>query len=225
MAVEKGNKNSLRKPRWLFDANGEIGYFAPKTWQFWECLAISFCLMCWLGHWLEIPWVLFMSNFGIVDETYAAFFDPIYHPYWVYGFGAVIMTFVLEPLKEKIILCRETLVGALAQSFVIIVVLTAALELVIGLIINQPDAITGEYPYWDNSQLPGNILEQAWIANDIAIGIVAMLYIWVIFPLICRVMTSVLPRATHAIFGIIIALFAICCVLSYAHLIGSGILG
>lgn len=137
----------------------------------------------------------------------------------------VIMTFVLEPLKEKMILRRKNLIGALIQSFIIIVVLVAALELVIGLLINQPDAITGEYPYWDNSQLPGNILEQAWIANDIAIGIVAMLYIWVIFPLICRVMTSVLPRATHAIFGIVIALFAICCVLSYAHLIGSGILG
>ena len=197
----------------------EIGYFAPRTWQFWRALIVSFCLMCIVGHWLEIPYCFVMDQcFGIVDEGYAVLSDPWYHPYWVYGIGAVVMTFIMEPLKEQFILARRTLKGALFQSFVVAVGLALLLELVIGLIVNQPDA-NGVYPYWDNSQLPFNILGQAWLVNDIFIGAAAMLYVWVIFPLICEGFGLLRPRVANVFFGIIVAGFAICCTVSYVQLV------
>ena len=139
----------------------EIGYFAPRTWDFWRALAVCFCLCCILGHWLEMPYCWLMDRlFGIVADDYAVWTDPWYHSYWVYGFGAVFMTLLIEPLKERLILHRKTLWGAFLESLVIAILAAMVLELVMGWLINQPDPTTGEYPFWDNSQLPGNVFGQ-----------------------------------------------------------------
>ena len=75
----------------------EIGYFAPRTWDFWRALIVCFCLCCILGHWLEMPYCWLMDRlFGIVADDYAVWTDPWYHPYWVYGFGAVFVTLLLS---------------------------------------------------------------------------------------------------------------------------------
>ena len=206
--------------------NDEIGFFNPKTWEFWRALIVSFCLFSIVGHWLEIPYCSFMDHFfGIVDDNYAVWFDPWYHPYWVYGFGAVAMTLLLEPFKERIIIKRKTLWGALLETFVLMVFISMVLELVIGLIVNQPDPLTGEYPYWDNSQLPFNILGQAWLVNDIVIGLMAMIYLWLFYPLICLGFAQLRPKVANVVFALMLVIFAICCGLSYGELITSGILG
>ena len=142
----------VRKPLHKITKDDEVGYFAPRTWEFWRAVIVCFCLFSLVGHWLEIPYCLFMSNvFGIVDADYSVWTDPWYHPYWVYGFGAVIVTLIVEPLKERIIMKRKTLWGALLESFVVLVLLSMVIELIAGWLINQPDAM-GEYPYWDNSE-------------------------------------------------------------------------
>lgn len=99
------------------------------------------------------------------------------------------------------------------------------MEVVIGLLVNQPDPVTGVYPYWDNSQLPGNVLGQAWIVNDVAIGIAAMIYLWVVYPLVCRFYAWMSPKAANIVFGIVAAGFAACCCVSYGLLISWGVLG
>ena len=165
----------------------EIGYFAPRTWDFWRALIVCFCLCCILGHWLEMPYCWLMDRlFGIVADDYAVWTDPWYHPYWVYGFGAVFMTLLIEPLKERLI--------------------------------NQPDPTTGEYPFWDNSQLPGNVFGQAWLVNDFFIGLVAMIYVWVIFPLVCEGFSRLSPKAANVAFALIIVGFAACVTASYLEL-------
>jgi uncharacterized membrane protein len=200
----------------------EIGYFAPKTWEFWRGLIICFCAGCILGHWVEIPYCTFMDYFfGIVDETYAVWSDPWYHPYWVYGFGAVAMTLVFEPFKERFVVRRKTLFGALLEFYVCAVALSCALELVMGLLINQPDE-AGLYPYWDNSQLPLNVLGQAWLVNDLVIGLGATLYLWVLYPLIMRGLLALRPSVANGVFALIVVGFVICCAISYAQLILAG---
>lgn len=197
----------------------EVGYFAPRTWPFWRALIVSFCLFSIVGHWLEIPYCFFMDQFfHIVEDDYAVLSDPWYHPYWVYGIGAVVMTFIMEPLKEHFIMARRTLKGALLQSFVVAVGLALLMELVIGLLVNQPDAM-GAYPYWDNSHLPLNVLGQAWLVNDLFIGVAAMLYVWLAFPLICEGFAMLRPRAANTVFGIIVGGFVICCTVSYVQLV------
>lgn len=196
----------------------EIGYFAPRTWPFWRALIVCFCLGALAGHWLEIPYCLLMDRcFGIVSEGYPVWTDPWYHPYWVYGVGAVVMTLVIEPLKERLIMRRRTLAGAVLESFAVTVVLSMLLELVIGLLVNQPDA-AGEYPYWDNSDLPLNVLGQAWLVNDVLIGLVAVVYVWVIFPLVCEGFARLRPPVANGLFAILVTGFAACCAVSYLQL-------
>lgn len=196
----------------------EVGYFAPKNWEFWRSLIVCFCLMSIIGHWLEMPYCAIMDAlFGIVEDDYAVWTDPWYHPYWVYGFGAVVMTLVIEPLKEIVIMRRKTLWGALLETFIVTVLLSMVMELIIGWIVNQPDEF-GEYPYWDNSQLPLNIFGQAWLVNDIAIGLVAVLYVWIIFPIVCEGFSFLKPKPANIVFALIIIGFLGCCIASYTQL-------
>ena len=156
--------------------------------------------------------------FGIVADDYAVWTDPWYHPYWVYGIGAVAMTLLIEPLKEHFVMASKTLGGALAKCFVCVVLIALAMELVIGLLVNQPDA-AGEYPYWDNSQLPLNVLGQAWLVNDLFIGAVAMLYVWVLYPLICLGFMRLRPKVANGVFAVVVVGFALCCIVSYAQVV------
>lgn len=196
----------------------EVGYFAPRNWEFWRAVIVCFCLVCILGHWMEIPYCILMDKlFGIVEGDYAVWTDPWYHPYWAYGFGAVVMTLAIEPLKELIIMRRKTLWGALLETFLLTVVLSMVLELVIGWLVNQPDAY-GNYPFWDNSKLPGNIFGQAWIVNDVFIGLAAMLYVWIIFPLVCEGFSLLRPSVANFVFALLIVGFAACCIASYLEL-------
>ena len=209
----------VRKPLHKITKEDEVGYFAPRTWEFWRAVIVCFCLFSLVGHWLEIPYCLFMSNaFGIVDADYNVWTDPWYHPYWVYGFGAVIVTLIVEPLKERIIMKRKTLWGALLESFVVLVLLSMVIELIAGWLINQPDAL-GEYPYWDNSELPLNIFGQAWLVNDVCIGIAAMFYVWIFYPLVCEGFALLKPKAANVVFVLIVVGFIILCVVSYTQLV------
>ncbi len=209
----------VRKPLHKITKDDEVGYFAPRTWEFWRAVIVCFCLFSLVGHWLEIPYCLFMSNvFGIVDADYSVWTDPWYHPYWVYGFGAVIVTLIVEPLKERIIMKRKTLWGALLESFVVLVLLSMVIELIAGWLINQPDAM-GEYPYWDNSELPLNIFGQAWLVNDVCIGIAAMFYVWIFYPLVCEGFALLKPKAANIVFVLIVVGFIILCVVSYTQLV------
>lgn len=196
----------------------EIGYFAPKTWNFWRALIASFFICTIVGHWLELLYCIIMDAlFGIVEPDYVVWTDPWYHPYWVYGVGAVIMTLVIEPLKEWIVVRSKTLPRALIGTFVMTVVLAMVMELVIGLLVNQPDEF-GKYPFWDNSQLPLNIFGQAWLVNDIVIGLVAVLYVWLIYPLICEMFERLKPRAANGLLILITIAFAVLCTMSYLEL-------
>ena len=152
----------------------EFRYFTPKTWFFWRGVIINFCVFCLVGHWLEIPYCMFMDwAFHVVADDYDVWTDPLWVPYWVYGLGTVFITLTLLPLKIHILEQRKTMWGAALEFFVMAVVLCAALECIMGWIVNQPDAL-GEYPYWDNSQLPLNIFQQAWLVNDIFLGLVTL---------------------------------------------------
>ena len=198
-----------------FTKRDEIGYFEPRSWAFWRSLIVCFCVFSLVGHWLEIPYCLVMDAcFGVVTTDYAVWSDPLYVPYWVYGIGAVVMTLVFEPLKESIVKRRKTVWGALLETFGYAVVLSAALELGIGLLINQPDA-NGVYPFWDNSQLPLNIMGQAWLVNDVAIGLVAVLYVWVLYPLLCTGLSALGPRGGNVALAVVLVAFAACCVAAY----------
>lgn len=191
--------------------------YAPKTWPFWRTTIVCFALCAMVGHWLEIPYCTFMSLFGIVESDYATMIDPWFYPYWVYGFGALGMTIALEPFKERIIERSKTLFGAFVVIYVLTVILAGVMETGFGLLINQPDPITGEYPYWDNSQLPLNLLQQGWVVNDLVIGAVAMVYLWLIFPSVSMVFDQVGEAKANSGFVVIAIAFGFCVLATFIH--------
>lgn len=202
--------------RFFLTRADEVGYFAPKTWFFWRGLIMYFFIFSVVGHWLEMPYCTAMhSLFGIVADDYAVWSDPWYAPYWVYGVGATIITLMLYPMKVHMLKKRKTVIGAILEFFVVAVVLCAAMETIIGLLINQPDA-TGEYPFWDNSILHFNILNQGWLVNDIILGGVSLIYVWVAFPLCQKAMSFTSHKTGNFIFVATIVLFIGICILTYA---------
>ena len=57
----------------------EFRYFTPKTWFFWRGVIINFCVFCLVGHWLEIPYCMFMDwAFHVVADDYDVWTDPLW---------------------------------------------------------------------------------------------------------------------------------------------------
>ena len=90
------------------------------------------------------------------------------------------------------------------------------MELGMGLLLNQPDPLTGEYPLWNNSYLPGNILGQAWIVNDLLLGIVTSLYTWVVYPLLVKWAGKLSEPAMNTLSAVILVGFIILCIVEYS---------
>ena len=197
-------------------------WFAPETWAFWRALIVCFFLFNILGHWIELGYcVIIDSLFHVVADDYAVWDDPWWHPYWVYGFGAVFMTLVFEPIKERLSKNSSSIWGTILKTFLLATFVSMVLELTFGLIVNQPDA-NGKYPFWDNSQLPFNVLNQAWLVNDFFLGFAATIYVWLVFPLICAGFERLKPRTANIVFVLITIGFGLCCLTSYLEIIASG---
>lgn len=197
----------------LLTKEDELNSYKPGTWTFWRNIAVYFCLFSIIGHWLEIFYCTFMDLFGIVDDDSLVWDDPMY-PFLVYGIGVVICVVALVPLKEQLIERRKTLLGAAAQFFFITILVCMLMELAMGFMLNQPNHI-GEYPLWDNSELPLNILGQAWLVNDIALGAIAMLYTWFIYPLSEKLVAKIPPWLMNTLSVVIVVGFVILCVVKF----------
>ena len=198
----------------LLSKQDELVGFAPGSFAFWRNLAIYFCAFSVIGHWIEIVYCSFMNLFGIVDADSLVWDDPFY-PFLVYGVGVVVCVLLLVPLKQQLVARRRTLLGAGAQFYLVTVVVCLIMELVMGLTMNQPNA-AGEFPLWDNSQLPLNVLGQAWLVNDLALGAVAMLYTWVIYPLCQKALAQLPLRVMNALAVLIVGGFVVLCMVKFA---------
>ncbi len=160
---------------------GYLDWHSYFTFEFWRNMAVHFCLCSIVGHWLEFVWCSFCNNvFGIAPPSGESFADPFY-PFCVYGIGACLCALALTPIVEMLCRRRKSVIVALIQFYVICVITCMLAELIMGLLMNQPNA-EGVYPLWDNSQLPLNILKQAWLPNDIILGLVAVTYTCAVYP-------------------------------------------
>ena len=192
----------------------ESAGWAPWSIRFWRCMAIAFCVFSIVGHWMEIPYCLFNDwAFGIVDDDSLVFDDPMY-PFLVYGIAAVLGALFLVPQRDWLS-TRYPFWQALLRFFLLCVGAACAGELIMGFLLNQPDPITGEFPLWDNSQLPLNIFGQAWLINDILLGTVITLYIWVLYPALVTVVNKVPERWGWPVTIAVVVSFIILCIVKF----------
>ncbi|MDO4400912.1 MAG: hypothetical protein Q4D27_08195 [Coriobacteriia bacterium] len=197
------------------ERGAEIGW-APWSVRFWRCMAIGFCVFSIMGHWMEIPYCLFMDwAFGIVSDDSLVFSDPMY-PFLVYGFAAVGCSLALVPQRDWL---RATYKNQLVAAFVffLLAAFTAMMgEIILGSICNQPDPVTGVYPLWDNSVLPFNVLGQAWLVNDVLLGLIITLYVWVLYPLLVKLVGLVPERWGWPVTIVIVVAFVILCIVKFS---------
>ena len=195
--------------------DGGIGW-APWSARFWRGMVVAFCVASILGHWMEIPYCLFNRwAFGIVEDDSLVFTHPMY-PFLVYGIAAVLCSLFLVPQRDWLIDHYKPRWRALIRFFLMCMLGSCAGELIMGLLLNQPDPVTGVYPLWDNSQLPGNVLGQAWLVNDFLLGAILTLYVWVIYPIIVKAVTSVPEKYGWPITIIIAVSFTILCIVEFS---------
>lgn len=184
--------------------------FAPNAFAFWRNQAVYFCAFSVIGHWMEIVYCSFMNIWGIVDADSLVWDDPMY-PFIVYGVGVLVCSLILVPVRIRLVELSSSTWVAAGVFFLITVIVCMDMELAMGFMLNQPNEL-GEYPLWDNSELPGNILGQAWIVNDIGLGAVATLYTWVIYPLCQKALSKVPYRVMNIIAVAVVVGFIYLCV-------------
>ena len=156
---------------------------------------IIFCISSVLGHLLiERPYCWFGATFlGTLEPTAEVLINPL-KPFFVYGIAMFFIDTCAAPLKHA--LCRrlDNAGQALDAFYILSIFMGMAGELIQGWLQNRP--VNGVYPLWDVSGLPGNILGQAWIVNDVLFGIAITLAAWIIHPVCMRGLSRLSRRGT-----------------------------
>lgn len=83
-----------------------------------------------------------------------------------------------------------------------------------GWLMNQPDEF-GVYPLWNNAILPLNIFNQAWLPNDLALGVCALVYTWWVYPFMEDLFAKPSRRTMNIIALIIVAIFIVLCLIHF----------
>lgn len=174
-----------------------------RDWRFWCDMVVFFCIFSIVGHWCEWGYCLFNDHFfGIVDPN-SGVWNDINYPFFVYGVGVVVASVVLVPYRAMLIKWRQSGIRAGIHFFIVSIFVAMGAELTQGFLQNQPDQY-GNYPLWDNSQLPGNILGQAWIVNDVLIAVLLFFFVWVAYPAGTKLLDR-LPDKGRIVFTALVA--------------------
>lgn len=198
----------------------EISYYQPKTWAFWRNLIMYFCVFSVVGHWMEAAYctlIRFGILPGIYDPTSQIWSDWLY-PFPVYGVGAVACVLLLYPIKNFLEKRIGSRVVPLILSFIINALVCTGIELVMGLMVNQP-LPDGTLPLWDYRDMFCNFMGQVCLQNAIAFGIVATLMTWVIYPAMESGLRKLPKDAVNTAFVGVCVGFAILWALYYVNVV------
>lgn len=192
-------------------------YYKPRTWVFWRNIIIYFCVFSVVGHWLEAFYCMFIRLGilpGIYDPNSQIWSDWLY-PFLVYGIGAAACVIVLYPVKSLLMRKFKGILVPLVISFIVNAAVCTSIELVMGLMMNQP-LPDGTMPLWDYRDMFCNFMGQICLQNALAFGFVATLMVWVIYPalegLFARLSKDVMNVVFVAIvvgFGVLFFLYCI----------------
>lgn len=190
-------------------AEEESTFFNPRKWSFWRSLLIYFCIFCVVGHWMEAGFCLFIK-WGIIPGTYdpnSQIWSDWLYPFPVYGFGTVACILLLYPIKNWLQRHFNNNWAPLVVSFIINTLVCSAIELVLGLVQNQP--VNGVYPLWDYSNMFCNLWGQICLQNSLAFGFVATLMTWVVYPGLEKLMIKLPNGMANVLFIVVVIFFSI----------------
>lgn len=185
-------------------------YYKPRTWAFWRNIIIYFCVFSVVGHWMEAAYCTLIKYGilpGIYDPNSQIWSDWLY-PFVVYGVGAAACVLLFYPVKNFLLRkCKGVLVP-LVLSFIVNALVCTLIELVMGLMLNQP-LPDGTMPLWDYRDMFCNFMGQICLQNAIAFGLVATLMTWIIYPVLELGISRLSREAANILFVAVVVGFAI----------------
>ena len=187
-----GAKREVALVRWT---RGLVASWGWNKVSFWRDLALIFLAASWIGHLIEIIWVVSQKwMFGV--EIQSGVVAHWWEPYGIYGMGAVLIVLLLNPIKKK----TENFWAVLGSGIVVM----GILELVVGLILT---AWYGANPYWNYSGEPLNLWGQICFRNTMLFGLLATAIVWWGWPWVEKMLDRVPGKILNAILGVLTALF------------------
>jgi uncharacterized membrane protein len=192
----------------------ERDFYQLTSWAFWCNILIYFCVFSVVGHWAEAGYCT-LIRFGLIPGTYnpdALIWTDWLYPFLVYGFGAVVCVLLLYPLMNYL---REHIripFVPLLISFIVNSIICTLIELVMGLILNQPGA-DGTMPLWDYSDMFCNFMGQICLQNGLAFGFISTLITWVVYPSLESLFAKIPANSMNVAFIVVLITFGILFVL------------
>lgn len=160
----------------------------PRSLYRWQELFIYFWVFSGIGHYAEIL-AGYLSLTGSWHPKMPTI-TPIAPPY---GFGVLAAIVFVVPIKEKYNLNP-------AWTFVLGTVVMMLVEMLCGAVIIL---MFGYNPFWDYSAAPLNICGLTCVGNGLMFGVLAMLFVYVLYPLFERLLQIIGPKRIKVIFWIL----------------------
>lgn len=169
--AEKASQNRYQKIKDYFNewvADLPEFKIEPRSLRFWRDIFLVFIFAGLAGKVVDILWRILA---GVPAESWLWQLWPIMAE--PEAFGAVLSVILLYPLvyKKKV---HPVLIYALA------VILVSLVELVIGFVLI---AVIGANPYWSYAHMPLNFAGQISLAQSLALGLAATVFLYIIFPI------------------------------------------
>lgn len=143
---------------------------------------------------------------GIYDPNSQIWSEWLY-PFPIYGVGMCACGIVLFPIKNWLQDKLPNGIVELLASFAVNTFVCTAIELAMGLTMNQP--VNGVYPYWDYSTMFMNFEGQICLFNSLAFGVVATLITWVVYPALVRLLLRLSEDMNNVVFVTTVVFFAV----------------
>ena len=187
-----------------------------RTWAFWRDMIMYFIMFSFLGHWAEMLFCLlieagvFMGDFDLGNTM---LWDQWLYPFSAEGIALIMIVLLLYPFKEWLVKKTHgrTLV-ALLLSFLVNALVCTSIDFTTGITANA------DYSLWDYRALPFNFMGQIVLQNSLVYSIAATLVVWVIYPLMDRIMAR-LPRwFADALFWTLSATYLFLALLHFLYL-------
>ncbi len=191
------------------------------SWPWWRNLGIYYFVFSIFGHWLEIGfcWLIVLGVvMGDYDFSHAQLWDWWLCPYPAEGLAVVLIAAVLAPFKEWLFeKFDRRFIPTLIVSFLVNMLVCATIDFTTGITANA------NYELWDFRGLPFNFMGQILLQNTILYSIVATFFVWVVYPLMAKLLHRISKRMANDIFIALAALYLFLELLYYVNIGPNGI--
>lgn len=189
------NEISYERPE--VDLDDDDSYIAKKGWPRWRNLLLYYCVFSVLGHWMELGFCMLIRA-GLVageyDPSNTMLWRDLLFPFPMEGIAVVICALWLYPLKQRLLKRFGKPYIPLVLSFLANGAVCTLMELIGGLLVNA------DHSLWDYSDMFCNFMGQICLQNAIGFGLACTLIVWIVYPLLERIIARIPNDVMNLIF-------------------------